>query len=680
MFPFQGKKKTDSVLISTPRLHSAIELTEEPETPPAHKPANIPDYEELPDSKPFQAVTWKAIENEYVPSPQNSPRFDAHRTRAHTISDCHSTPEVTLRHHMDSTFTDEDSPASLHRNKHLSLISMESGLSFGYDVEKDFNPSLPLESQPWYHGKVHRAEAEALIHEDGDFLVRENVTMPDTYTLSMRWRGGFDHTLISTTEVINSKCNGGRSVSTAVKYHFDGGAFDSIPELIYNHLKYQIPIDKDSQNVISNPVCKGGSRGPPFSYGPEPENSPTGFSTLPKNFGSKQKKRSASPEPPVRHHNTLRSTRSVSFSPNNSNRSSPAREHCLRATISSGDLLDDREPVEVDVRRNVISPPPRYRAMTEVRFTSPPPSFERARAASVTSPTSPRGRLGSWEDYEVMGSVSILGSPPLPRANFGKRDVSSTAQREPVKYAEIRYPGKKDRSSPTTTARKTSVPSMKFAEVKDYSSPASATRTSSVKYAEVRFVRPRDHHTSNATPHPFSLYDTVPTPYKNTNPYQSRAEILAQKLQSESTYATPKPNSHQGLTRMESTPHPFSHYVTVHPVPRQNSTPAMGTPRTSTVPIAQTDTTMYSLPHKPPRNRVSTLVTERTGSGLAILGHASSTRVLKGLPGYDALVKLQALLGNYTNEELAYHLTKADAVSFLLAPRPGEDDGVWKNR
>ena len=60
--------------------------------------------------------------------------------------------------------------------------------------------------------------------------------------------------------------------------------------------------------------------------------------------------------------------------------------------------------------------------------------------------------------------------------------------------------------------------------------------------------------------------------------------------------------------------------------------------------------------------------------------HSTSAKVHKGLPGYEALVKVHTLLQSNSNEELAYHMTRTDAVCFMLAPRPAEDKDIWKER
>ena len=647
----------------------------------------MPDYEELPDFSPadqpklFQVqVQPHRVENEYVPSPQGSPRFDAHRMRAHTVSDSRSPPtadQPPLRNFRfdqtefvaqePATHTPEDTSVGegLATHKHLSVISMESGLSFGFDVDKDFNPALHLESQPWYHGRINRSEAESFLHDDGDFLVRENVTMPNTFTLSVRWKGRCDHTLVDTTEVVNTGQGKG------FKYHFDGGAFDSVPELVYNHLKYQIPVDRDVQCVLVAPVCRAGLTKPAYGattpasgISPDGELSPTQFHTLPKNFGSsgahKGKNRSITPEP--HRHTAVRSTRGVSFSPSESPGDSPVRLGGARSA-SSGNLIDER----------VIEGRPH------------------------TTRHGGRHARQSSDDYELMESVSILEvSPELPRAHLGGQTTptssssssSSLTQGRDVKYAEL----KNFRATPSSTGKA--------------GRPVSIANTApGVKYAEVRFRKPPQTSGAGGQP-PFSIYDHVAPPIQST--YQSRAELLAQRVQAETAYAIPKSRRERSnLTRNESSPHPFAQYATPAQVFRQVSTPLLEENCTSSSPSDQSGTEpgqlavppsrtgtdgMYSVPNRARLEKrkstrdsalgvapTATLQTSGT-PGKTSPSLVSSTKVSKALPGYDSLTKLHGLLSAHSTEELASHLTQADAVQFMLAPRPGEDTEVWMKR
>lgn len=770
------------------------------------------------DSKPFYVPRQSVVENEYVPSPENSPKFNQ-RHRANTIATSlnpeylhfplhrgglgsflqqsqHSTPELLMRqqHEYGSTSTEDDSPG-LFTHKHLSVVSMESGLSFGYDVEKDFNPSQPLESQPWYHGKITRADAEALLHDDGDFVVRENTTMSNTYTLTLRWRGVADHTLIGTTEVISTSSF---LRGSAVKYQFDSGAFDSVPELIFNHLKYQIPVDTAQHTLIINPVCRPGNptRGgmysnlgptytPAFSHRSNlsPESSPS-YSGI----GARQ---SGSPSELPRHY-PIRLGKSLSISTRGS--ATPLSDRLSKhLSTSSGDLLEASAKEFTPSPRNVISPPPdtRGRSMT-ISHTSlrqsgssigSNASHPGSQGPSEGLPTCIHQRVESFGDYEVMESVSILNdSPPLetrtphpsdqPEVQDHLQQLEGRDQpKKPPeeKSPEEKLPEEKDYArSQSVSAPKSSMhrprqdrEKVKYAEIRYPRDGGPGViinpKSSSVNYAEVRFPRSNTVSVPSQVPHPFALYDVVPPgrreatpPYtqEETRPYQSRADLLAQRLQGEPAYSVPNPSR-----RLHSSAHPVSNYATIQfpmrstaPSTHANSSPShasntlgrlVSAPQfpgsaipgpqltTAQVPINQTDTTLYALPKKPklghkarnvgskaqdrarepsPKARElgaryqelsssnDSLLSSTSGRKSAspapkhvkgaslIHSHATSAKVHKGLPGYEALVKVHTILQNHSNEELAYHMTRTDAVCFMLAPRPAEDKDIWKER
>jgi len=137
------------------------------------------------------------------------------------------------------------------------VASSESGLSVGFDSEDDY--STMLEAQPWYHGRMNATVSEMLVHRDGDFLVWETQSKPTSYILTLYWDGRPQHVQIDMFEVASSGSEANSTKKPAFKYHFDNGAFDSIPELVHNHLKYQIPVSKFSDGVITNPVSRPNS-------------------------------------------------------------------------------------------------------------------------------------------------------------------------------------------------------------------------------------------------------------------------------------------------------------------------------------------------------------------------------------------------------------------------------------
>lgn len=57
--------------------------------------------------------------------------------------------------------------------------------------------SLPeLEQQSWYHGEMSRHNAEKLLRNDGDFLVRKSTTNPGSYVLTGMHNGLAKHLLL----------------------------------------------------------------------------------------------------------------------------------------------------------------------------------------------------------------------------------------------------------------------------------------------------------------------------------------------------------------------------------------------------------------------------------------------------------------------------------------------------
>lgn len=59
-----------------------------------------------------------------------------------------------------------------------------------------FRAQEELEGQPWYHGKMSRRDAEQLLKEDGDFLVRKSTTNPGSYVLTGMHNGLTKHLLL----------------------------------------------------------------------------------------------------------------------------------------------------------------------------------------------------------------------------------------------------------------------------------------------------------------------------------------------------------------------------------------------------------------------------------------------------------------------------------------------------
>ncbi|XP_074545807.1 SHC-transforming protein 3 [Halichoeres trimaculatus] len=97
-----------------------------------------------------------------------------------------------------------------------------------------------LEGQLWYHGKMSRRDAEKLLIEDGDFLVRKSTTNPGSYVLTGMHNGLAKHLLLVDPEG-----------TVRTKDHI----FDSISHLIGHHRDNNLPIvSAGSELCLLQPV------------------------------------------------------------------------------------------------------------------------------------------------------------------------------------------------------------------------------------------------------------------------------------------------------------------------------------------------------------------------------------------------------------------------------------------
>ncbi|XP_029414830.1 SHC-transforming protein 3 isoform X2 [Nannospalax galili] len=97
-----------------------------------------------------------------------------------------------------------------------------------------------LNTEPWYQGEMSRKEAEALLEEDGDFLVRKSTTNPGSFVLTGMHNGQAKHLLLVDPEgTIRTKDR----------------VFDSISHLINYHLESSLPIiSAGSELCLQQPV------------------------------------------------------------------------------------------------------------------------------------------------------------------------------------------------------------------------------------------------------------------------------------------------------------------------------------------------------------------------------------------------------------------------------------------
>ena len=85
-------------------------------------------------------------------------------------------------------------------------------------------PAVPrLKDEEWFHDQITRTEAEELLKEDGDFLVREAGTPSGQYVLSGRMSGQCQHFALVDMEnnVVRTENETFESVTHLINYHMD---------------------------------------------------------------------------------------------------------------------------------------------------------------------------------------------------------------------------------------------------------------------------------------------------------------------------------------------------------------------------------------------------------------------------------------------------------------------------
>ncbi|NP_001135576.1 SH2 domain-containing adapter protein F [Xenopus tropicalis] len=140
----------------------------------------------------------------------------------------------------------EDKPRHMHRHsagnlKAIKHPSVEHCISVGERID----PSLPLESQFWYHGAISRADAESLLRlcKEASYLVRNSETNKIDFSLSLKSIQGFMHMKLSRTKE-NKYVLGHNSPP-----------FNSVPEIIHHYASQKLPIKGAEHMSLLYPVA-----------------------------------------------------------------------------------------------------------------------------------------------------------------------------------------------------------------------------------------------------------------------------------------------------------------------------------------------------------------------------------------------------------------------------------------
>ncbi|XP_026087210.1 SH2 domain-containing adapter protein F isoform X2 [Carassius auratus] len=190
-------------------------------------------------SKAFAALLcYDCISGE--DSSSGASRRDVHISRSSTVQF-----DGVDKSHMSPTKELKCRPLQRHSSGCLVSTKMSSVELSGPSVGERIDPSMPLESQFWYHGAISRTDAEALLRlcKEASYLVRNSETCKNDFSLSLKSSQGFMHMKLSRTKD-NKYVLGQNSC-----------LFDSVPEIIHFYSSRKLPIKGAEHMSLLYPVA-----------------------------------------------------------------------------------------------------------------------------------------------------------------------------------------------------------------------------------------------------------------------------------------------------------------------------------------------------------------------------------------------------------------------------------------
>ncbi|XP_052008447.1 SH2 domain-containing adapter protein F-like isoform X2 [Xyrauchen texanus] len=146
---------------------------------------------------------------------------------------------------MSPTIEVKSRPLQRHSSGCLVNTKMSSLDHSTPTVGERIDPSMPLESQFWYHGAISRTDAESVLRlcKEASYLVRNSETSKNDFSLSLKSSQGFMHMKLSRTKD-NKYVLGQNSC-----------LFDSVPEIIYYYSSRKLPIKGAEHMSLLYPVA-----------------------------------------------------------------------------------------------------------------------------------------------------------------------------------------------------------------------------------------------------------------------------------------------------------------------------------------------------------------------------------------------------------------------------------------
>ncbi|XP_037338961.2 SH2 domain-containing adapter protein F isoform X4 [Pungitius pungitius] len=196
----------------------------DPENPRCPRESRLPQDDERPPEEYDQPWEWK---KERI-SKAFAVQFDG-----------------VEKSRMSPTKEGKTRPLQRHSSGCLVNTKMSSLDHSSSSLGERIDPSMPLESQFWYHGAISRTDAESLLRlcKEASYLVRNSETSKNDYSLSLKSSQGFMHMKLSRTKESNYILGQ------------NSGLFDSVPAIIHFYSSRKLPIKGAEHMSLLYPVA-----------------------------------------------------------------------------------------------------------------------------------------------------------------------------------------------------------------------------------------------------------------------------------------------------------------------------------------------------------------------------------------------------------------------------------------
>ncbi|KAM6942902.1 SH2 domain-containing adapter protein F isoform 3-T3 [Xenentodon cancila] len=170
---------------------------------------------------------------------------DPHRRKDSTSKSLTVQFDGVEKSRMSPTKDGKTRPLQRHSSGCLVNTKMTSMDHCSSSLGERIDPTMPLESQIWYHGAIGRTDAESLLRlcKEASYLVRNSETSKNDYSLSLKSSQGFMHMKLSRTKE-NKYILGQNSCP-----------FDSVPEIIHFYSSRKLPIKGAEHMSLLYPVA-----------------------------------------------------------------------------------------------------------------------------------------------------------------------------------------------------------------------------------------------------------------------------------------------------------------------------------------------------------------------------------------------------------------------------------------